>query len=66
MLLSDHQNSVKSPQSPGNGISETLNLKISSDLCKAGERGGGGEAGGAKCPGPGVLRGTRKQGRRFI
>ena len=28
----DHQNSVKIPQSPGNGISETLNLKISSDL----------------------------------
>jgi hypothetical protein len=25
---------------PGNGISETLNLKISSGLCKAGERGG--------------------------
>ena len=32
MLFSDYQNSVKSSQSPGNGISETLNLKMSSCL----------------------------------
>ena len=44
------------PQSPGNGISETLNLKISSGLCKAGERGGqgGGNTRGRECSeGPG-------------
>jgi hypothetical protein len=32
MLFSDHQNSVKSSPKSGNGISETLNLKISSGL----------------------------------
>ena len=32
MLFSDHQNSVKSSPKSGNGISETLNLKISTGL----------------------------------